>query len=52
MRRGYIEELAVEAGIPDAPRVAGSLAILLEGPIVSAQVAGTPERLRATRRKC
>lgn len=39
----YIEELAVEANIPDAHKVAASLAILLEGSIVTAQVSGTPE---------
>jgi hypothetical protein len=39
----YIEELAIEAEIPDAHRVAVAVAILLEGPIVTAQVTGTPE---------
>lgn len=43
MMRSYIEELAVEAGVADARRAAESLAILLEGSIVTAQVSGTPD---------
>jgi hypothetical protein len=39
----YIEELAIEAEIPDAHKVAAAVAILLEGSIVTAQVSGTPE---------
>ena len=39
----YLEELAVEAEIPDAHGVASAIAILLEGSIVTAQVSGTPE---------
>ncbi len=38
----YIEELTQAAGIPDAHAVAATIAILLEGSIVTAQVAGTP----------
>lgn len=38
----YIEELTQAANIPDAHAVATTLAILLEGSIVTAQVAGTP----------
>ena len=38
----YIEELAEAAGIPDAHAVAATIALLLEGSIVTAQVAGTP----------
>ena len=43
LMRAYIEELATEAEIPDADQLAASLAILLEGSIVTAQVSGTPE---------
>lgn len=42
LMRGYIEELAVEAGVPEASKLADELAILLEGAIVTAQVSGTP----------
>jgi len=45
----YIEELAVEAGIPDAHRVAASVAILLEGSIVTAQVSGSPDCAQTAR---
>lgn len=38
----YIESLAVEAKVPEAHTVAASVAILLEGSIVTAQVSGTP----------
>ncbi len=38
----YIEELTEAANIPDAHAVAATIAILLEGSIVTAQVAGTP----------
>ena len=38
----YIEELAEAANIPDAHAVATTIAILLEGSTVIAQVAGTP----------
>ena len=38
----YIEELAGAANIPDAHTVAASIAMLLEGSIVTAQVSGTP----------
>ena len=38
----YIEELTEAANIPDAHAVATTIAILLEGSIVTAQVAGTP----------
>ncbi len=37
----YIEELAEAARIPDAQAVAASIAMLLEGSIVTAQVSGT-----------
>jgi hypothetical protein len=47
--REYIEELTVEAGIPDAPRVADAVAMLLEGSIVTAQVSGTPEAAKTAR---
>ena len=42
LMRGFIEELAVEAGVRDASELADELAILLEGSIVTAQVSGTP----------
>ena len=38
----YIEELTEAANVPDAHAVASIIAILLEGSIVTAQVAGTP----------
>ncbi len=38
----YIEELTEAANVPDAQTVATIIAILLEGSIVTAQVAGTP----------
>lgn len=43
MMREYLEQLAVEAGIPEASRVAASLALLLEGSIVTAQVSGSAD---------
>jgi len=43
LMQAYLEELAVEAEIPQAKRVAASLAILLEGSIVTAQVSGSPD---------
>lgn len=49
LMRAYLEELAVEAGIPDTHRVAESVAILLEGSIVTAQVSGTPETAATAR---
>lgn len=49
LMRAYLEELAVEAKIPDARRVAESVAILLEGSIVTAQVSGTPEAAATAR---
>lgn len=39
----FIEELATEAGVADAARLAETLALLLEGAIVTAQVAGRPD---------
>lgn len=39
----YIEELTKAANIPNAPAVAASIALLLEGSIVTAQVSGAPE---------
>lgn len=49
LMRGYLEELASDAGIPNARRVAESIAILLEGSIVTAQVSGTPESAATAR---
>lgn len=49
LMRSYIEELAVEAEIPNARRVAESVALLLEGSIVTAQVSGTPEAAATAR---
>jgi AcrR family transcriptional regulator len=39
----YIEELAEAAKVPDPQAVAATFALLLEGSIVTAQVAGTPD---------
>ena len=41
--RGYIEQLAREAGLRDPGRVADTLALLLEGAIVTAQVSDRPD---------
>ncbi len=38
----YIEELTEAANVPDVQAVAATIAILLEGSIVTAQVSGTP----------
>ena len=45
----YIEELATKAGVADAHNVATSIAILLEGAIVTAQVHGSPGTAAAAR---
>ncbi len=42
LMRQYIAELAKDAGIKDSDSIASSLAILLEGSIVTAQVSGSP----------
>jgi AcrR family transcriptional regulator len=49
LMRAYIEELAIEAEIPHAQHVAASLAILLEGSIVTAQVSDTPDSAATAR---
>ncbi len=43
LMRKYIAQLAEDAGIKDTESIATSLAILLEGSIVTAQVSGTPD---------
>lgn len=45
----YIEELTAAANVPDAHAVATTIAILLEGSIVTAQVAGTPNAAETAR---
>ncbi|MEJ8567154.1 TetR/AcrR family transcriptional regulator [Elongatibacter sediminis] len=49
LMRGYIEDLAREAGAPDAPALADALALLLEGAIVTAQVSGNPSAAESAR---
>lgn len=43
LMRGYIEQLAREAGLADPDDVADTLALLLEGAIVTAQVSDRPD---------
>jgi hypothetical protein len=40
---GYILELSQSTGVPEPRELAESLALLLEGSIVTAQVAGNPD---------
>lgn len=40
--RGFVEELAIDAKVEEPAALAETLALLLEGAIVTAQVAGTP----------
>ncbi len=46
---GYIEELAREAGVANPREIAASLAILLEGATVTAQVFGDPGSAKTAR---
>lgn len=50
LMRQYIVELAQEAGVNDPESLASTLAILLEGSIVTAQVSGTPDSAKDAKR--
>lgn len=48
--RGYLEQLARDAGIEDASRLADELSLLLNGATVMAQLSGTSEPARQAKR--
>ena len=50
LMRSYIQELAEPLNVSDPRALADSLAILLEGAIVTAQVSGTPDCAHTARR--